>query len=135
MDKPKFIKRKFLPKNADPGNIYVCMDTNESFIACATGMVIPLDGLIAANPRGAVGPQGPHGEKGDTGPQGQQGPPGDLTIVGDEQLQAVITKLKAEKAQWLGAIALALEESNSLSGQRKTIVQSVLTRLRHRSHA
>jgi hypothetical protein len=54
---------------------------------------------------GAQGPQGPAGAQGPVGPQGPQGPAGDITVVGDEELQAAVAKLKAQKAAALATIA------------------------------
>lgn len=92
----------------------------EVYIANRDGHLVPIKDLLSINipvgPKGdkgdsIVGPAGPVGKDSTVpGPKGDsivgpQGPPGDLTIVGDEELQAAVAKLRAQKAAALATIA------------------------------
>ena len=43
--------------------------------------------------------------------KGDQGDPGDITILGDAELQAAVTKLRFEKLRWQAALLREIEEN------------------------
>lgn len=73
--------------------------------ALGLGRIAGPQGLPGKDGADSIVP-GSKGDKGDKGDRGEQGPPGDITVLGDAELQAAITKLKKQKA---AALAIALE--------------------------
>jgi hypothetical protein len=65
-----------LPSKGTPGDAWFALDAKQIFICIGDGRLVPLDGLLSANPSGPVGPQGAPGERGDSGASGPQGKAG-----------------------------------------------------------
>ncbi len=61
------------------------------------------------------------------GPKGDKGERGDITIVGDVELQAAVTKLRAEKARAQAAFLVALDENSQRphSGLKKVLAATL----------
>lgn len=96
------------------------------------------DGLPgrAGRDSNVAGPQGPKGEKGDRGAQGirgEKGEKGDIQVVGPAELAAAVEAFRGEKTRFRAALESVMQESNGLQRSTRTIVQSVLNKLKARA--
>ena len=92
---------------------------------------------LARGPQGAKGAPGNDGKDGKDsvvpgppGPCGPQGPRGDVTIVGDAELQAAVEKLRAEKARVQAALLHEIANTKHLSPGARAHVRLVLERIK-----
>lgn len=138
-----------LPSTLPPGDFLYCHELGACFMGLADGRVFPLAGLLSANPgrgvgphgergeRGAdstvPGPKGERGEKGGTGERGAKGEPGDVTVVGDTELAAAVTALRAQIARARAALQVAMEDTGKLRGHAATHTRLTLQRLQKES--
>ena len=65
-----------LPAIGSPGDVYLCVDTKESYLVLPDTHLYTVSGLMSRRPIGVVGPTGPRGQQGDASAQGPQGPVG-----------------------------------------------------------
>jgi hypothetical protein len=134
----------------EPFTFYYCRDTEEMFFTDAVGNFINFGSVLAAVLNGSmplalpaspvVGPKGekgdsivgPKGEKGDSivGPQGPAGPPGDVTIVGNAELEGALRKLRSERARIQAALLIEIADAEGLHPVHRAYILGVVERLK-----
>lgn len=120
-----------LPTKGNAGDVYLWK--NETYLVLTDGTLVKTSHLLTAvqalgldrlvGPQGMSGKDGadgadsivpgPRGEKGEKGDRGEPGPPGDITIIGNEELQAAVATLKARQARAITKIVKVLESRQS----------------------
>ena len=116
-----------VPTKGKPGDVYY--HKSIVYLVLADGTLAPLQRLhdvfaqlgisaIVGPPGrdgrdGTDGKNGRDGKDGRDGTDGAKGEPGDLTIIGDSDLQAAVAKLRAQRAAALAKISDVLGRRNS----------------------
>lgn len=116
-----------LPARGAAGDVYLWK--NETYLCITDGTLVKtsqlltaiqalgLDRLVGPPGRdgrdGVDGKDGRDGKDGINGKDGAKGEPGDITIIGNEELQAAVATLKARQARAIAKIAKVLESRQS----------------------
>jgi hypothetical protein len=135
--------------HAEPGTVFFCRDTQNCFIAMADGCLLNLSELVngtvpcvhvpvpgergSDGANGKDGRDGKDGADGKTGAQGPKGEPGDITVIGDAELQAAVVELKAKHAKTRAALLDAMQRNadrNRRTPGLFTMVDAVLRKLK-----